>query len=777
MAKRLLLITFLATGAVLGSDPADEINLFTGTSNSRWMLFPGPTLPFGLVKLSPDNQANVWNGGYEYTVDSISGFSHLHAMSLSGVSLMPVTGNLHPENRIYRVFPGSPDGPFGKMWTAGYRSRIRKEDEKASVGYYGVQLLDFDVKAELTATLRCGMLRLTYPQTDEAHLLMDFAFPTEEQNQIREVSVRQTGPAELSGFVRQSNQYAPDYTVYFVIQLDKAIGSLDGWRRAEPVARMYGDWSTPVTYEKNIREFHGQDRCGLVLNFRTAAHEVMKVRTGISLVSVEGARMNLEEEMKPFGWDFDAVVRNARNAWNPILNRIEVSGGSEADRQMFYTCLYRSYSAKSMINDADGAYLDACQRRRKLTPPTDAMYSSDGLWGAQWTLFPLWTLISPKLASSWIHFYLQAFDNGGWIPEAPVNGGYSPIMGSQHHNALIVSAYQKGIRDWDAQKAFAAIRHDLTTPGQPYACGGYAGNRHLQAYSDYGYVPDESGAASNTMEYAYDDWVAAQLASALGKEEDYRFFLKRSQNYRNQIDPQTHWARRRHKDGTWVTPFDLLHFGTEGGWNGPGFMEGTPWIYTWFVPHDPGGLIQMMGRDEFNRRLEEGFAKGYVDLSNEPNLQAPFLFNYSGKPWLTQKYTRQVMSELYDTSPLSGWIGEEDEGQLSAVYVMMAMGLFEMDGGCASRPYYDLSSPLFNRITIHLDPDYYGGKTFTVEARNNSRDNIYIQSARLNGKPLERAWIYHSELIAGGKLELEMGPAPNLQWASQLENRPPVQRQ
>ncbi|MBV9225943.1 MAG: GH92 family glycosyl hydrolase, partial [Acidobacteriaceae bacterium] len=668
------------------------------------------------------------------------------------------------------------DGPFGKMWTAGYRSRIRKEDEKASVGYYGVQLLDFDVKAELTATLRCGMLRLTYPQTDAAHLLMDFAFPAEEQNQIREVSVQQTSPTELSGFVRQSNQYAPDYTVHFVIQLDKPIDSLDSWGRAQPVAGMYGDWKTPVTYEKNIREFHSRDRCGVVLNFHTAAQEIMKVRTGISLVSVEGARLNLQTEMKPFGWDFDAVVRHARDAWSPILNRIEVSGGTDADRQMFYTCLYRSYSAKSLINDVDGSYLDVCQRRRKLTPPTDAMYSSDGLWGAQWTLFPLWTLVSPKLASSWIHFFLQAFDNGGWIPEAPVNGGYSPIMGSQHHNSLIVSAYGKGIRDWDAPKAFNAIRHDLTTPGQPYRCGGYAGNRHLSVYNEYGYVPDESGAASNTMEYAYDDWVASQLALALGKKEDYRFFLHRSQNYRNQIDAE-HWAHRRHKDGSWVMPFDLFHFGTEGGWNGSGFMEGTPWIYTWFAPHDPGGLIQLMGRDEFNRRLEEGFTKSYVDLSNEPNLQAPFLFNYSGKPWLTQKYTRQVMSELYNTSPLSGWIGEEDEGQLSAVYVMMAMGLFEMDGGCSVRPYYDLSSPLFSKVTLHLDPDYYGGHTFVIEAHNNSRENIYIQSARLNGKPLERAWIYHSELIAGEKLEFEMGSAPNPQWASRPEDGPPLLRQ
>jgi predicted alpha-1,2-mannosidase len=300
------------------------------------------------------------------------------------------------------------------------------------------------------------------------------------------------------------------------------------------------------------------------------------------------------------------------------------------------------------------------------------------------------------------------------------------------------------------------------------------GNRHLATYQKFGYVPDEVGAASNTMEYAYDDWVASQLALALGRKEEYSFFSKRAQNYRNLLDPETHWARRRHEDGTWVAPFDLFHFGTEGGWNGPGFMEGNSWIYTWFAPHDPAGLIGIMGRDEFNRRLEEGFEKGYVDLGNEPNLQAPFLFNYSGRPWLTQKYSRKVLREMYNTSPLSGWIGEEDEGQLSAAYVLMSMGLFEMDGGCSVRPYYDIGSPLFDRVTIHLDPRYYGGKDFVIEARNNSPENVYLQRAMLNGKELDRAWIYHGEIVAGGRLELEMGAYPNMAWGSRPEDAPPL---
>jgi predicted alpha-1,2-mannosidase len=765
-----------ACAAVPAKEPVDCANVFTGTSNSRWMLFPGPTLPFGLVKLSPDNQQNVWNGGYEYTVGSISGFSHLHAFCLSGVSLMPVTGPIEYNPGLFRVFPGSPDGPFGTMWTSGYRSRIRKEDEKGSPGYYAATLLDWGVRAELTATMRCGMMRLTFPETREAHLLLDFAFPTEERNQIHEAVVRRTGPGEISGFVRQSNNYCGEHTVSFVIQLDRAVATLDSWQlgRFTGDSPNYGvDWQTPVQYQRDIKEFRGQDRCGVVLNFETAEGEVIKVRTGISLVSVEQARLNLETEMRACGWDFDAVVRNARATWNDLLSRVEVAGGSEADRAMFYTCLYRAYSAKSVINDVDGTYRDMCGSIQRVDPAKCAVYSSDALWGCQWTLFPLWTLVNPGIASSWVHFFLEAADRGGWIPEAPVNGGYAPVMGAQHQDALIVSSYQKGIRDFDAGKAFAAIKHDLTTPGVAPPCGGFAGDRHLQAYMDCGYVPEETGSASNTLEYAFDDWTASQLALALGKGDDYRYFLKRSENYRNIIDPGTKYARRRHRDGSWVTPFDPFRYGTEGGWNGPGFVEGNAWVYTFFVPQDPAGLIGIIGRDAFNRRLEEGFEKRHVDLTNETNLQAPFLFNYSGRPWLTQKYVRQSLRDNYHLSPLSGWAGEEDEGQLSALFVLWSMGLFEMDGGCSCTPGYDLSSPLFDRIVIHLDPKYYSGKEFVIETRHNAPDNPYIQSARLNGCPLSRAWIPHSEVAAGGKLEFEMGPKPNPEWGARTDDAPP----
>ena len=266
------------------------------------------------------------------------------------------------------------------------------------------------------------------------------------------------------------------------------------------------------------------------------------------------------------------------------------------------------------------------------------------------------------------------------------------------------------------------------------------------------------------MEYAYDDWAAAQFGLALGKTNEAAQLLKRSQNYRNAFDPQVQYMRRRHQDGSWVEPFDPFKFGTEGGWNGPGFVEGNAWIYTWFVPQDLPGLVKLLGADQFNSRLEEGFASGHVDLGNEPNLQAPFLFNYSGKPWLTQKYSRLVLRDYYEESPYTGWAGEEDEGQISACYVLLAMGLFEMQGGCAARPTYDLSSPLFDRVVIHLDPKYYPGKNFTIETRNNSTNNIYIQSATLNGRPLNEAYLFHDDIIKGGQLIFNMGPQPNKNW-------------
>jgi predicted alpha-1,2-mannosidase len=745
----------------LNAAPVDLVDVFSGTSNSRWMLFPGPTLPFGMVKLSPDNQGNVWNGGYEYTVHSISGFSHLHSFSLSGLSVMPYVGRFGPE----RTYPGQPDGPFGGMWTAGYRSRIDKSTERGRPGYYSVYLSDWKVSVELTATLRCGFMRFRFPTGDESRLLLDQAFPTEQKTRILSARIRRVGRQEIEGVVRQHNGYSGEYDLHFVLKASQPIVSMEGWQRGKFTSTFddYGrDWQIPAEIRKDCASFEGRDGCGVALRFRTRDGKPLLVQTALSFVSVAQARKNMREELGGVGWDFDQVVKRARAAWSEVLDVVEIEG-TEKQRALFYTNLYRAYSAKSILHDVDGRYVNSKGVTRRLGKASSAVYSGDAFWGSQWTLFPLWTLLSPRYARSWIGFFLEAYRQGGWMPQAPVRGGYSPVMVAQHHQSLIVSAYQKGIRGFDADTAWEAIRHDLTTPGRELPNGGYAGNRNLASYLRLGYVPVEDGPSSNTFEYAFDDYAAGNFALALGKQKEADEFLRRSRSWRNAIHPGDKFARLRRADGTWVRPADPHKFGTEGGWNGPGFVEGTPWLYTWFVPQDPRGLAELMGKDEFNRRLEEGFEKGWVDIGNETNLHAPFLFNHSGQPWKTQREVRKALLDAWDLEAVGGWRrGEEDEGQLGALYVLWSLGLFQMDGGVTADSVYDLCAPLHPRAVLKVGPD--GGKRFTIEALNASPENAYVQSAKLNGKTLDRAWITHREISAGGHLTFTLGPKPNKRW-------------
>ena len=762
--RLLLLLPLLWTGLLYSQiRPVDQVNVFTGTSNSRWMIFPGPCMPFGMVKLSPDNQGNVWNGGYEYTVNSIAGFSHLHGMSLSGVSYMPVKGNIYFGQEYTKLFPGTADGPFNNMWTAGYRSRFNKEDESGAPGYYRVKLYDYDIDVELTATTRCGMMRMTFPESDQSHILLDLDMQAEELADILATNVNLDSDREISGFIKQSNQYADTYTVYFVSQFSKPITGMDGWQFQPYTGKStkYGtDWRRKCNFEKDISTFSSGPKSGVVLNFSTTKGEQIIVKTGISFVSIENARLNLEQEMGPYGWQFDKIVEQAQSTWNELLSRIEVKSSNQQDMEKFYTNFYRVFTGKNILSDVNGEYVDMCEKVRKLAAPAEHIFSGDGYWGAQWELIPLLTLVAPDWANSLSNSFLALYDDGGWIPEAPTALEYAPIMGAQHHNALLISSVQKGIANFDVEKAYNAIKHDYTTQGIEHPCGGYAGNRHLQVYMDYGYVPDEYGPVSNTLEYAFDDWCMSQFARALGKKKDADYFYKRSMNYKNIFNPETGYMQRRHANGDWVGDFDPFREGTEGGWNGPGYMEGNAWVYTWYVPQDLKGLIGLLGKDEFNRRLEEGFEKGYVNLGNQPNLQAPFLFNYSGEPWLTQKYTRYVTQAFYDLSPLKGWIGEEDEGQMGALYVLLSMGLFEMDGGCAVDPFYDLSGPIFDQITFHLLKDYYPGTDFVIKTVNNAVDHPYIQSMSLNGKPFKDFRLPHKELVKGGEMIITMSEKP-----------------
>lgn len=737
--------------------PVDYVNVFTGTSNSRWMLFPGPTMPFGMVKLSPDNQSNVWNGGYEYTINSISGFSHIHSWSMAGLSIMPTTGKI-------KTFPGPADGPFAHMWTAGFRSRFLKEEEEGSVGYYKVRLFDYDITTELTTTTRCGYLRFTFPKNKQSNLLFNFAAEYEENDpKILGAWFNKINDREIEGYIKQYSSFVNDYVVYFVVRFNKDIKEIKGWEMKDfEGSNLYGtDWQTPVEYFDS-KEKRLSGRCGMAVIFETEQDEIIEVQTGISLVNNEQARQNLESEMKPFDWNFYDVVDHHRKSWNKLLGKIEIQDDNEENISKFYTNLYRAYAARTIWSDVNGMYTDMCEKPQQLTPPADAVYGSDALWGAHWNLFPLWTLLTPDIANSWINSLLEMYDKGGWLPQGPEGVEYAEVMVGSHQIKLIVSAYQKGIRNFDVEKAYKAIYKNQTVPGHKHECGGWVGQKNLDSYMKHGYVTNEAGPVSNTLEIAFDDWALAQFAKALGKKKDYKYFLERSQNYKNIFDSSTRFMRQKHESGEWVSDWDSLT--NHGTWYGPGYVEGTAWHYSFFVPHDFKGLIELVGEKKFVDRLEKGFEKHYIDIGNQPNMQAPFIFNYTNKPWLTQKYTRQLVNESFNLNPLHGWPGEEDQGQLGAWFALASIGLFQVDGGCAGESVYTMSGPLFEQITIHLDDHYYSGKDLVIKTFNNTEENIYIQSVYFNKKKLNGPWINHKEIINGGELVFELGNQPNKEW-------------
>ncbi|WP_346237034.1 GH92 family glycosyl hydrolase [Niabella insulamsoli] len=765
MKKNILTLYFVLAVFVAFSQnrqPVDYADPLLGTSESRWMLNPGATMPFGMVQLAPDNQGGVWKSGYEYTINNIGGFSHIHSWTMAGLSVMPTVN-------VLNVRRGPADGPT-TGWTTGYRSRIVKETEKASPGYYGVTLMNGDIRTEITTTTRTGFFKFTFPKEAHAHILMDLDIPFENTAEVLDAKFTKVSDTEIEGYSHQKWSWN-EYTVHFVIRFNKPMKSFGGWQNNYQV-------------QEGVKEVSGKGKMGAFADFDTKAGEQILMQTAISLVSIEGARKNMNAELAGFGWNFEAVRKNARSVWNKLLSKVQVEGGTEANKRKFYSNLYRSYVARTIWSDVDGKYVDVNEKVQQVDPE-HPVYGSDALWNTFWNLNQLWQLVNPDLASKWVKSLLEIYRTGGWLPKGPAGIEYSGIMEASHEIALIVGAYQKGIRDFDTQLALKAMVHQQTTPGIVTPENGFAGNKFFDSYMKLGYVPQEEGQVSNTLEYAYDDWCVAQFAKALGREDLYQQFLKRAGNYKNVFDQQTGYIRMKHKDGSWVkdwSPYCCTSF------SGPGYLEGNAWQYSFFNPHDVQGILNLMGRKEFNSRLNEGFEKSVkynfnadgdlydlvpINHGNQPNMQAAWLFNYSGKPWLTQNWTREIMDRYYGETPYHGWLGDEDEGQMGAWFVMAAMGLFQTNGGTGVKPYYEIGSPLFEKITIQLDPAYYKGKTFTIIAKGSSATNRYIQSARLDGKPLGRPWFYHSDLVDGGSLVLQMGPKPNMKWGSAPADAPP----
>jgi predicted alpha-1,2-mannosidase len=744
--------------------PVDYADPMVGTSESRWMLNPGASMPFGMVQLSPDNQGTDWKAGYEYALESISGFSHIHAWTMAGLSVMPTVGILNP-----KIYP--PDAPSTTGQTAGHRSRIDKRTEKSSPGYYAADLINYNIKAEVTSTTRGGFFKLTFPETHDGHVMFNLLFPAEYPFSVLDAKITRVSDTEIEGYSKQqSGNWMKlggfnDYTVHFVARFSKPFKAFGGWNGNKII--------------KGVTQLEGKDDIGAYVDFDTKQGEVVLLQTAISYVSIDQARLNLNQEMNPFKWNFETARKNARDTWNNLLSNIKVEGGTEVNKKKFYTNLYRSYCARSILSDVNGKYVDVCENVRQLDDPKSPVYGCDAFWNTFWNLNQVWTLVSPDIANQWVKSQLEMYKYGGWLARGPAGMEYSGIMEASHEISLMVSAYQKGIRNFDVNKAYEAMYHQQTTNGMKHECSGLVGNADLKTYMELGYIP-QTGRTSNTLEFAYDDWCVSQMAKALGKTDDYNMFTKRANNFQNIFDPETKYMRPKSKDGKWLEKFDPIHTG--------GYTEGNPWQYTFFVPHDVNKLVSLVGNDEFVKRLVFGFEQSaklnfnavgdamelvYINHGNQPNMQAAYLFNYAGKPWLTQHWVREIMNKFYGDNPYNGWPGDEDEGQMGAWFTMSAIGLFEVDGGAATKPIYEIGSPLFPKTTIRLDPKYYKGKTFTIEAKNTSNVNRYIQSAMLDGKPLNKPWFYHSELVDGGSLVLVMGPKPNKNWGSKPGDAPP----
>jgi len=752
--------TVLAAGQVRRSSqrpitPADYVDPLLGTAHSRWMIAPGPWMPFSMVKLSPDNQNSGWQAGYDPHIENVGGFSHIHEWTMAGLLMMPTTGPLLTQ--VGDQY--SPD--------QGYRSRIDRAHEQARIGYYQVFLSDYGIDAELTASTRASFQRYTFPKRQDARVLIDLQLPAEYTFILEGCEIRKVNDQRIEGWAAQntpnvwSHDAHQEYRVHFVIEFDRPMTSF-GWWADDDIQR-----GVSLLKTEKVED------AGAFAEFDTREHSVVQVRTGISLVSVKNAALNLDREIaQPYGWDFDAVRQGQRRAWNDILGRIQVETPDRREKTRFYSNLYRSF-CRNTWSDVDGSWRDPAEEVRRFTDPNAVALGCDAFWNTFWNLNQVWNLVAPEWSSRWVKSQLALYDACGWLAKGPAGMEYVPVMVAEHEIPLLVGAFQMGIRDYDVEKAFQAMRKMQTTAARTVARG-FAGNRDLVSYLKHHYVPADLGRASNTLEYAYDDWTVAQMAKALGKPEKHAEFLERSTWWRNVFDADTGFARLKNADGKWVSPFDPYRSGANKE-----YVEGNAWQLTYFVPQDIPGLIAAMGRDRFLQRLDKGFARSAQTRFNAPNekywdypvvhgnqqsMHFAFLFNWAQAPWLTQKWSREILSRYYGYGQGDAYLGDEDQGQMSAWFIMAALGLFQMDGGCRVDPIYEIGSPLFPKVVIDLGGRYGRGRTFTITAHHASRKNKYVQSARLNGKPLNRWWFPSRELLQGGELILEMGPQPNKSW-------------
>ncbi|MFO8056339.1 MAG: GH92 family glycosyl hydrolase, partial [bacterium] len=728
----LVFLLLSAVPAVAGDKrPVDWVDPSIGTSDSRWFFFSSACRPFGMVNLSPDTGVGgAWGSGYLYNREFIHGMSHVHAWQLSGVPVMPATGEFQ-----------------GHKGSDRYGSAFSHDRETVRPGYHSVFLKDYGIRAELTSTDRVGFHRYTFPKAKNAYLIFDLGAKLGPSD-MDGAMARKVSDTEIEGYVINApTRRRPKPTpVFFVARLNKPFQEMGGWKGLKA--------------EKDIDRIEGKNS-GAYLGFSTSKGEKILLKVAISYCSTEQARLNLETELPH--WDFDRVVRESEETWNQWLSRIKVKGGTPEQMTKFYTDLWHALLGRRKVSDVNGKYADMTGEKRKVRQiplddsgePRYHHYNSDAFWGAQWSISLLWSLAYPDVMSGFVNSLVDMYKDGGLIPRGPSGGNYTFVMTSATSTPFIAAAYQKGIRDFDLKAAYQGMKKNHLPGGLMSKAGYEHGSTRgggIEYYMERGYVPVgiianafHLSGAGQTLEYAYQDWCLAQVAHELGKKEDYQRFMDRSGNYRNLYDENTGYMRPKTLLGTWLYPFSPR-------WR-YGWVEANAIQSTWFVPHDLAGLIELMdGRKSFNDRLVELFEKGReydfaashndystgLNFGNQPAMQVAHLFNYSGAPWLSQKWVRKVHEQAFSgTTPDSGYPDDEDQGIIGSLSALMAIGLFDVQGGCHDRPHWQITTSLFDKVTIRLHPDYYAGGTFTIKTRNNNPDNIYIRSAMLDGETLD----------------------------------------
>lgn len=764
-------LTIALNANVFSENLSQYVNPNIGTAHCRWFFYTPASMPFGMAKLGPSTNAHYGNNngweavGYDARDNSIEGFACLHEFQVGGIVLAPINGKL-------QTIPGKLENP-----DEGYRSRFDRKDEFATSGYYSVLLKDYNITTELTATKRVGFQRYTFPESEQSHILFDIGNRQGESGKVLDAKVNYLSDGRIEGYVITEPEYVKKFqkgasiAMYFSAVVDK-----------KPV-----NWGT---FRHNVitegaKEILGEG-AGLYLTFATKVNETITVKIGLSYTSVANARLNLITEAKDL--TFEQAKALNMSTWEDYMGRITVKSNNRVDKTKFYTGLYHALLGRGLASDVNGAYPKNNGESGQV--PLDKngksefdFYNSDAIWGGYWNLTQLWALAYPEYYKDWVESQILIYKDAGWLGDGVANSKYVSGVGTNFTGLAIASAYNCGIRNFDVKAGYeAALKNELVSENRIPGAGKldvdqFVRKGYCPYISELGYETNTQGSgfgASHTLEYSYSAYAVAQFAKALNKQTDYKKLINLADGWKKLFDPSTKFIRPRDKEGEFIKPFSPTE-----PWRG--FQEGNAMQYTFYVPHNPKQLVKMVGKQNFNNKLDSIFTLSRANVfgggktidafagvmaaynhGNQPNLHISWLFNFSGKPYLTQKWVRAICDEFYGTEEIHGYgYGQdEDQGQLGAWYVLAGIGLFDVKGLTDVKPSMQIGSPLFDEVTIKLNPQYFNGKQFTIKTINNSKENIYVQKVTLNNKTRKELSVPFSDIVNGGTLILNMGNKP-----------------